>query len=74
MFSFQNIERMEKDKDTEKASVNIDLLPTELLCYILSKADGRSLACAARVCERWHVAVTILEKGFNIWYRFVNNI
>ena len=47
----------------------IDSLPSELLCYILSKLDGCSLTRAGQVCQRWRVIVTALGRGFNIWYR-----
>ena len=47
----------------------MERLPSELLCFILSKLDGHSLACAAKVCHRWHSVVHDLGKGFNIWYK-----
>lgn len=47
----------------------MECLPSELLCFILSKLDGHSLACAAKVCRRWHSVVHDLGKGFNVWYK-----
>ncbi|KAK7096692.1 uncharacterized protein [Littorina saxatilis] len=47
----------------------MERLPSELLCYILSKLDGHSLACAAKVCQRWHGIVNILGKAFNVWFK-----
>lgn len=51
------------------ASAMMESLPSELLCFILSKLDGHSLACAAKVCHRWHSVVHDLGAGFNIWYK-----
>ncbi|XP_076455286.1 uncharacterized protein LOC143289925 isoform X2 [Babylonia areolata] len=56
--------------DTSKGP-SLDQLPTEVLDSIISKLDGRSVACALGVNSRWREIVYNLSSAFNfnIWFR-----